>query len=92
MLCGDDPTADLCVTYWMNALQPSLGSEHDLFVTLNPARPPRADLVLGRYSYDHPQFDNAAIAAQADLPGIQGVRRTSGSAARGRAMASMRTG
>lgn len=76
VLCGDDPTADLCVTYWMNALQPSLGSEHDLFVTLNPARPPRADLVLGRYSYDHPQFDNAAIAAQADLPGIQGVRRT----------------
>ena len=37
----------LAVSYWMNALQP-LGSAPDLFVTLNPPAPPRADLTYRR--------------------------------------------
>jgi predicted NAD/FAD-binding protein len=31
---------------------------------------------LAEFSYDHPQFDSAAIAAQAQLHRIQGVRDT----------------
>ncbi|MEM7171187.1 MAG: FAD-dependent oxidoreductase [Pseudomonadota bacterium] len=62
------------VSYWMNALQ-DLTTEHDLFVTLNPDRPPRDDLTLGAYSFDHPHFDQAAIRAQSRLPTIQGENR-----------------
>ena len=42
---GDDPAADLCVTYWMNALQ-GIDPSRPLFVTLNPPRAaaPRAHL------------------------------------------------
>jgi uncharacterized protein len=76
VLNKNDANADVCLTYWMNVLQPSLGMEHPVFVTLNPAHEPRADLVLGRYSYAHPQYDTAALAAQSKLPTIQGVQRT----------------
>ncbi len=63
------------VTYWMNRLQ-NIDKSHPLFVSLNPARPPKEELTFGTYQYDHPQFDTAAIAAQSKLPLIQGVRRT----------------
>lgn len=61
------------VTYWMNNLQP-LGDAPDLFVSLNPVRRPRG--ILGSWSYAHPQFDAAAVAAQRRLPGIQGSWNT----------------
>jgi predicted NAD/FAD-binding protein len=32
--------------------------------------------VLAEFNYDHPQFDGAAIAGQAELPRIQGARNT----------------
>jgi predicted NAD/FAD-binding protein len=32
--------------------------------------------VLGRYAYDHPVFDLAAIAAQRHLAALQGQQRT----------------
>ncbi len=73
---SEDAGADVCVTYWMNVLQPSIGKDRPLFITLNPPREPRADLVFGRFSYDHPQFDNAALAAQRRLDDIQGMNRT----------------
>ncbi len=73
---SDDDHADLCVTYWMNALQPSIDRRHPLFVTLNPQRPPRPEHVFGRFTYDHPQYDAAAIGAQRRLPSIQGQNRT----------------
>jgi predicted NAD/FAD-binding protein len=72
---GDDPAADLCVTYWMNALQ-GMPASKPLFVTLNPSVPPRADLTFGTYTYAHPQYTQAAISAQKRLPGIQGRNRT----------------
>lgn len=74
VLASDDPSADLTLTYWMNALQ-GIDKAKPVFVTLNPPTPPRADLVFGRYSYSHPQYDHAALAAQARLPGIQGADR-----------------
>jgi len=72
---GDDPDADVCVTYWMNALQ-NIDQNRPLFVTLNPPKPPREDLVFGRFDYAHPQYDEAAIAAQKRMEEIQGRRRT----------------
>ena len=63
------------VTYWMNRLQ-NLETEEPLFVSLNPIQPPRPDRVLASYSYAHPQFDQAALDAQAALYRIQGGRQT----------------
>lgn len=60
----------LCVTYWMNRLQGLPGD--DLFVTLNPPRPPRADTILRSELYEHPIFDPAAIQAQKHLWSLQG--------------------
>lgn len=66
---GDD--RQLSVTYWMNRLQP-LGDAPDLFVTLNPLREPRPDLVHARIDYEHPIFDVATGLAQSQLWSLQG--------------------
>ncbi len=71
VLAGDARSVP-AVTYWMNRLQNLAGP--DVFVTLNPTSEPGG--ILGRWSYDHPMFDRAAIAAQAELPSLQGRRRT----------------
>ena len=65
----------LHVTYWMNMLQ---GQPLDLplFVSLNPAMRPREDRVHWRGTYEHPIFDQGAIAAQHDLWSLQGERNT----------------
>lgn len=60
----------LCVTYWMNRLQGLPGQ--DLFVTLNPPRPPRPDTLLRSELYEHPIFNPAAIQAQKRLWALQG--------------------
>src|SRR5690606_30134364 len=60
----------LCVTYWMNRLQGIEGQ--DLFVTLNPPRPPRPDTLLRSELYEHPVFTPAAIQAQKQLWRLQG--------------------
>ncbi|SMQ85611.1 Predicted NAD/FAD-binding protein [Devosia lucknowensis] len=62
----------LCVSYWMNALQGFKG--RDLFVTLNPPTDPREE--IARFEYTHPLFDTAAIHAQDNLWQIQGQNRT----------------
>jgi predicted NAD/FAD-binding protein len=64
----------ISVTYWMNALQ-SIKTAKPLLVSLNPLIPPDPAQVLLRRDYTHPVFDTAAMAAQAALPGIQGVDR-----------------
>ncbi len=60
----------LCVTYWMNKLQGLPGQ--DLFVTLNPPRPPRRDTLLRSELYEHPIFNPAALKAQQKLWQLQG--------------------
>lgn len=60
----------LCVSYWMNKLQGLPGE--DLFVTLNPPRPPKAESLLRSELYEHPIFDAAALRAQASLWDLQG--------------------
>ncbi|MEJ1937749.1 hypothetical protein WDZ92_46750, partial [Nostoc sp. NIES-2111] len=44
-----------------------------VFVTLNPPRRPAEHLTFGRFSYAHPQYNAAAIAAQKRLHEIQGT-------------------
>lgn len=69
------PDAPLSVTYWMNRLQ-GLAPRTPLFVTLNPATPPRDELIYRRFVYEHPIFDLKAIEAQRELWSLQGQRRT----------------
>jgi predicted NAD/FAD-binding protein len=64
----------VCLHYWLNRLQP-LPFTQPVLVSLNPIRPPREDLVLGRYRYAHPVFDLDALRAQRRLPEIQGQDR-----------------
>lgn len=70
-----DEHGALCVSYWMNRLQP-LATEQQWFVTLNPPHAPAAASIHYSTTYQHPQFDHAALAAQRALWDIQGVRRT----------------
>jgi len=69
---GRPGSAAISVTYWMNRLQ-NITTPDNLFVTLNPVKPVREDLVLGQFSYQHPIFDRAALDAQARLRTIQGA-------------------
>lgn len=71
----DDETGTPCVTYDMNRLQ-GIDPSKPLYVTLNPDRQPDPALTFGRFQYDHPQFDVAALAAQRTFNRIQGVRHT----------------
>ena len=66
-----DEAGALSVTYWMNRLQ-SIPEATPLFVTLNPHRQPRPELVIDRQMREHPQFDARAIAAQRSLWSLQG--------------------
>ncbi|MBB4065009.1 NAD(P)/FAD-dependent oxidoreductase [Gellertiella hungarica] len=59
------------VTYWMNRLQ-GIDNRYPLFVTLNPDREIDRSKIFAEYVYEHPLFDARAMAAQAELPGIQG--------------------
>jgi hypothetical protein len=68
-----DGTERVSLSYWMNRLQ-NLRTERPVIVTLNPSREPRD--VERVETYHHPQYDTAAISAQARVPELQGVRRT----------------
>jgi len=66
--------ARVSVTYWMNKLQ-GIDRRHPLFVTLNPLNEPAPDLKIAEFHYEHPVFDQNAIAAQGRIGSIQGVQR-----------------
>jgi predicted NAD/FAD-binding protein len=71
----DDESAPPLVTYHMNTLQ-RLTAPAELCVTLNDAGRVAPQRVLGRYRYEHPLFDAAAIAAQKRHAEIDGARHT----------------
>ncbi len=72
---GDaETTRRVAVSYWMNRLQ-RLDTEEPVFVTLNPLHDPTPHLTHGEFTYFHPQFDQAALGAQYQLPSIQGLDR-----------------
>ncbi|MCM5679241.1 FAD-dependent oxidoreductase [Schlegelella sp. S2-27] len=65
----------VCLHYLLNRLQP-LPFERPVIVSLNPAREPRPQDVLGEFDYRHPVFDLDAIRAQQEVPRLQGVLRS----------------
>ncbi|WP_322048803.1 NAD(P)/FAD-dependent oxidoreductase [Paraburkholderia sp. J67] len=65
----------VCVSYLIGQLQP-LPFRTPVIVTLNAVDAPAPQTRLGRYEYEHPLLDLAAIDAQQRLPAIQGRRRT----------------
>ncbi|MGE0045524.1 MAG: NAD(P)/FAD-dependent oxidoreductase [Hyphomonadaceae bacterium] len=74
-LRGRGDGSRVCVSYWMNRLQ-KINDARPLFVTLNPPAPPAPELTFAKLSYDHPQFDNAALQAQGAVEAMQGHNRT----------------
>ena len=69
------PTPKVCVHYLINQLQP-LPFTSPVIVSLNPIDEPDPRCVIAEYDYAHPIFDAAAIAAQGNLPRIQGKHNT----------------
>lgn len=60
------------VTYWMNALQP-LETKENVFVSVNPAVAPRAELVWFDTRFRHPIFSRDTAQAQKQLWNLQGA-------------------
>ena len=61
------------LSYWINRLQ-NLKSDKEYFVSLNEID--KLEKVIERISYEHPQFDIAAIKAQSLREEISGVNNT----------------
>jgi predicted NAD/FAD-binding protein/cyclopropane fatty-acyl-phospholipid synthase-like methyltransferase len=62
----------VCVTYWVNLLQNLPKDAPDVFVTLNPPRPPKEGTVEHKVTLAHPLFDAGAIEAQSKIKEMQG--------------------
>jgi len=65
----------VCLHYLLNMLQP-LPFAQPVVVSLNPAAPIAAEHIRGEFDYAHPVFDAAAIRAQKELPGLQGLQHS----------------
>jgi hypothetical protein len=65
----------ISLSYWMNRLQP-IPQDDPMFVTLNPVRPIRDDLVYDAVTFRHPLYDTAAIAAQGAIRAMNGAQNT----------------
>jgi predicted NAD/FAD-binding protein len=72
---GDGEEPEISVTYWMNSLQ-GIDERYPLFLTLNPNKEIAEDKIFDRHIFDHPVFDFGALAGQAALRQMQGVRNT----------------
>jgi predicted NAD/FAD-binding protein len=68
-------TSRVCLHYLLNMLQP-LPFEQPVVVSLNPVQDIDPRTIHGRFEYAHPVFDLAAIAAQKNVPGLQGQQHT----------------
>jgi predicted NAD/FAD-binding protein len=71
----DPPAPRAAVTYHMNRLQ-SLAADREFCVTLNHTEAIDPALVIDRFSYAHPIYTPAGIAAQARAEEISGVNHT----------------
>jgi predicted NAD/FAD-binding protein len=72
---GSDPAGPASLSYWMNRLQ-GLQTSTPLFVSLNRRAPMAAEHVVMRMVYHHPTYSREALAAQRELPALNGQRRT----------------
>lgn len=66
-----DQASPVCLHYLINRLQP-LPWARPVIVSMNPLREPRNDQVHAEFEVAHPVFDAAAIAAQRELPALNG--------------------
>ena len=75
---GGEPTTQVCVHYLINRLQPlpAAWGDQAVIVSLNPVTQPAPESVLREFDYAHPVFDEKAMAAQRELPRLQGRRHT----------------
>ena len=64
-----DGQSNTSTIYWMNSLQ-GVSDHQDYFVSINGEQNIRKDRILKQINYRHPLFDQAAVAAQKDLPGL----------------------
>jgi predicted NAD/FAD-binding protein len=71
----DEPSSQTTVTYHMNSLQ-SLRSSEEICVTLNRADAIDPSKVIRSFSYQHPVFTHAGLAAQQRFDEVSGRRRT----------------
>ena len=69
------PAGRTTVTYWMNNLQ-RLDARRRYFLTLNREEAIHPGKVLRRFTYDHPVYTAAGVAAQHRRAEVSGVRRT----------------
>lgn len=65
----------VCLSYWMNRLQPFIGHDSNMFVTLNPATPPAPEKTLKTMTYAHPQYTLEALNGWDKIKRIQGKNR-----------------
>ena len=72
---GSREQAAVCLHYLINRLQP-LPFKTPVLVSLNPLTEPSAEAVHAEFDYAHPVFDMAAIAAQQQVPALQGQAHT----------------
>jgi len=72
---GGDPDAPVAITYNMNILQ-TLAAPETFCLTLNRPTVVDPDRVVRRFTYHHPVFTHAGVAAQARHGTISGRNRT----------------
>jgi uncharacterized protein len=72
---SEEPAQRTTVTYWMNNLQ-NLRSRRQLLLTLNRGEQIDPELVLRRFSYDHPVYTAEGVRAQGRHEEISGVHHT----------------
>ena len=72
---GAQESARVCLHYWLNRLQP-LPFAQPVLVSLNPVSAIDPAQVLGEFDYQHPVFDLDALAAQKQVPQLQGSQHT----------------
>lgn len=71
---GGGHAAPVSVSYLINRLQP-LPFRQPVVVTLNPQQAPAREKTIAAFTYAHPIFDAAAIAAQRELASLSGRDR-----------------
>ena len=57
-LDDEKSSQSMCLTYWMNRLQPYISEKKygEVFVTMNPLQEPDPKTVLGEWQYTHPLY------------------------------------
>lgn len=64
----------VCLTYFLNRLQPWLGKKTPYFLTLNPPKEPKN--ILKEITYSHPSFTGDSLKGWKNLKSIQGKLNT----------------